>query len=55
MCLKKFVTGLKVIDNLSKPLKPYCDNESSVYVTYVKSSVAVKRIDTKYYVVKEKV
>jgi hypothetical protein len=37
MCLKKFVTGLKVIDNLSKPLKLYCDNEPSVcYLCKVK-------------------
>jgi hypothetical protein len=27
MWLKKFVTGLRVIDNIKRSLKLYCDNE----------------------------
>jgi hypothetical protein len=28
--LKKFVLGLRVVDNIEKPLNIYCDNESAV-------------------------
>jgi hypothetical protein len=54
--LKKFIPDLKVVDDISRPLKLYCDNESAVmYVHNNKSSGAVKHINIKYYVVKDKV
>jgi hypothetical protein len=30
MWLNKFVPGLRVVDNIERPLKLYCDNESAV-------------------------
>ena len=29
-CLKKFMPGLKVVDDIHRPLKLYCDNEPTV-------------------------
>jgi hypothetical protein len=46
----------KVVDDISRPLKLYCDNEPVVmYAHNNKSSGAAKHIDIKYYVVKDKV
>ena len=54
--LKKFIPGLKVVDDIHKPLKLYYDNNPTVcYAHNNKSSGAVKHIDIKYYVVKDKV
>ena len=54
--LKKFIPGLKVVDDINRPLKLYCDNEPAVtYAHNNKSSGAAKHIDIKYYVVKDKV
>jgi hypothetical protein len=54
--LKKFIPSLKVVDDISRPLKLYCDNEPTVMYAYNnKSSGAAKHIDIKYYVVKDKV
>ena len=54
--LKKFVLGLKVVDNIEKPLKLYCDNEPTVFYAHNnKSSGAAKHIDIKFYVVKKQV
>ena len=54
--LKKFMPGLKVVDNVHKPLKLYCNNNPTVcYAHNNKSSGAAKHIDIKYYVVKDKV
>ena len=54
--LKKFMPGLKVVDNIHKPLKLYCDNNLAVcYAHNNKSSDVAKHIDIKYYVVKDKV
>ena len=48
--------GLKVVDDIHKPLKLYCDNNLAVcYAHNNKSSVAAKHIDIKFYVVKDKV
>ena len=47
---------LKVVDDIHKPLKLYCDNNPAVYYAHNnKSSGAAKHIDIKYYVVKDKV
>ena len=54
--LKKFMSGLKVVDDIHKPLKLYCDNEPAVCYAHInKSSGAAKHIDIKFYVVKDKV
>jgi hypothetical protein len=54
--LKKFIPGLKVVDEIHKPLKLYCDNNPAVqYDHNNKSSGAAKHIDIKYYVVKDKI
>ena len=54
--LKKFIPGLKVIDNIKEPLRLYCDNNPAVqYAHNNRSSGAAKHIDIKYYVVKDKV
>ena len=53
---KKFMPGLKVVDDIHKPLKLYCDNNLAVcYAHNNRSSGAAKHIDIKYYVVKDKV
>ena len=44
--LKKFVPGLKVVDNIERPLKLYCDNEPAIFYAHNnKSSGAAKHID----------
>ena len=54
--LKKFILGLKVVDDIHKPLKLYYDNNPAVcYAHNSKSSGVAKHIDKKYYVVKDKV
>jgi hypothetical protein len=53
--LKKFIPGLKVVDDIYRPLKLYRDNSHAVQYTHNnKLSGAVKHIDIKYYVVKDK-
>jgi hypothetical protein len=54
--LKKFMLGLKAVDDIYKPLKLYCDNKPAVYYAHNnKLSGAAKHIDIKFYVVKDKV
>ena len=54
--LKKFIPGLKVVDDIYRPLKLYYDNNQAVqYAHNNKSSGAAKHIDIKYYIVKDKV
>jgi hypothetical protein len=56
MWLKKFVSGLRVIDSIEKPLKLYCDNESAVlYAHNNKKIKVVKHINIRFYIVKEKI
>jgi hypothetical protein len=53
---KKFILGLRVVDNIEKSLKIYCNNELAVQCSYNnKKSHAAKNINIKYYVVKEKI
>jgi hypothetical protein len=53
---KKFVPGLKVVDNIQRPLKMYCNNEPAVsYAHNKKSSGTAKHVDIKFYVMKEKI
>jgi hypothetical protein len=45
-----------VVDNIKKLLKIYCDNELAVQYSYNnKKNDAVKHINIKYYIVKEKI
>ena len=54
--LKKFIPGLKVVDDINRPLKLYYDNNPAVQYTHNnRSSGAAKHIDIKYYVVKDRV
>ena len=54
--LKNFIPGLRVVDSISRPLTSYCDNELVVfYTSNNKSSGAVKHIDIKCYVVKDRI
>jgi hypothetical protein len=56
MWLKKFVSGLRVVDIIEIPLKLYCDNEPAVlYVHNNKKTKAAKHINIIFYVVKEKI
>ena len=53
--LKKFIPGLKVVNDINRPLKLYCDNNPVVqYAHNNRSSGAAKHIDIKYYVVRIK-
>ena len=50
------MSGLKVVDDIHRPLKLYYDNEPAIcYAHNNKSSGATKHIDIKFYVVKDKV
>ncbi|CAJ2653575.1 unnamed protein product [Trifolium pratense] len=54
--LRNFVTGLRIIGSIERPLKIYCDNSAAVlYSNNSMSSTKSKFIDIKYLVVKEKV
>jgi len=54
--LRNFVTGLKIVQSIEKPLKLYCDNKSVVlYSNNNRSSTKSKHIDIKFLVVKERV
>jgi hypothetical protein len=56
MWLKKFVPDLKVVDSIERPLKLYCDNESTIlYAHNNKKTKVVKHINIRFYVVKEKI
>ena len=54
--LRNFVTRLRVIDGIERPLKIYCENKSIVlYSNNNKISTKSKHIDIKFLVVKERV
>jgi hypothetical protein len=54
--LKSFVTRLKVVPSIKKPLKLLCDNNSAVlYASNNRSSSKSKYINIKFLVVKERV
>ena len=47
---------MKVVDDINRPLRLYCDNNPAVqYAHNNRSNGAAKHIDIKYYVVKDKV
>ena len=52
--LRNFISGLGVVDSISKPLKIYCDNSATVFFSKNdKYSKGAKHIELKYFVVKE--
>ncbi|XP_062100039.1 secreted RxLR effector protein 161-like [Humulus lupulus] len=54
--LRNFVTGLRILENVEKPLKLFCDKNSVVlYSNNNRSSSKSKHIDIKFLVVKERV
>jgi hypothetical protein len=56
MWLKKFVSSLRVVDRIERPLKLYYDNEPVVlYAHNNKKTKAVRYINIRFYVVKEKI
>ena len=54
--LQNFVTGLRIVDSIQRPLKIFCDNKSAVlYSNNNRSSTKSKHIEIKFLVVKERV
>ena len=54
--LKSFISGLRIVDSISKPLKLYCDNSVVVFMAKKnKSGSRSKHIDIKYLAIREHV
>ncbi len=54
--LKSFISGLRIMDSISKPLRIYCDNSSAVFMAKSnKSGSRNKHIDIKYLAIRERV
>ena len=54
--LKSFISGLIIVDSISRPLKLYCDNSVAVFMAKNnKSESRSKHIDIKYLVIRERV
>ena len=54
--LKSFISGLRIMDSISKPLRIYCDNSAAVFLAKNnKSGSRSKHIDIKYLALKERV
>ena len=54
--LRNFVTSLRVVDGIERPLKIYCDNNFAVlYSNNNRSTNKLKLINIKFLVVKERV
>ncbi|RVW23781.1 Retrovirus-related Pol polyprotein from transposon TNT 1-94 [Vitis vinifera] len=52
--LKSFISGLRVIDSISRPLSIYCDNSAAVFMAKNnKSGSRSKHIDIKYLAIRE--
>ena len=52
--MRNFISGLGIVDNISKPLKIYCDNSAIVFFSKNdKYSKGVKHMELKYFFVKE--
>ncbi|KAJ0806805.1 putative RNA-directed DNA polymerase [Helianthus annuus] len=56
MLIRNLVTGLKIVNSISRPLKLYCDNSAAVSFSNSNSSTgAGLYLDTKYLFVRERV
>jgi transposase InsO family protein len=54
--LKSFISGLRIMDSISKPLRMYCDNSAVVFMAKNnKSGSRNKHIDIKYLAIRERV
>ena len=54
--LKSFISGLRVMDSISRPLKIFCDNSAAVFLAKNnKSGSRSKHIDIKYLAIREHV
>ena len=54
--LRNFISGLRIVDNIARPLKIYCDNSAAVFFSKNdKYSKGAKHMEIKYFVVKEEV
>ena len=54
--LKNFISGLRIMDSISKPLRIYCDNSAAIFMTKNnKSGSRNKHIDIKYLAIRERV
>ena len=54
--LKNFISGLKVVDSISRPLKIFCDNSAAVFFAKNnKSGSRSKHIDIKFLMVRDHV
>lgn len=54
--LKSFISGLTIVDSISKPLRMYCDNSAAVFMAKNnKSGSRSKHIDIKYLAITEHV
>nr|CAN74165.1 hypothetical protein VITISV_026445 [Vitis vinifera] len=54
--LKSFISGLRVMDSISRPLSIYCDNLAAVFMAKNnKSGSRSKHIDIKYLAIRERV
>ncbi|XP_050908209.1 secreted RxLR effector protein 161-like [Lathyrus oleraceus] len=54
--LKSFISGLRIMDSISKPLKIFCDNSATIFMAKNnKSGSRSKHIDIKYLAIRERV
>ncbi|XP_075102326.1 secreted RxLR effector protein 161-like [Nicotiana tabacum] len=54
--LRNFISGLGVVDTITKPLKIYCDNSAAIFFSKNdKYSKGAKHMELKYFTVKEEV
>ena len=54
--LKSFISGLRIVDSIFRPLKLYCDNSAVVFMAKNnKSGSRSKHIDIKYLAIRERV
>lgn len=54
--LKSFISGLRIMGSISKPLKIFCDNSAAVFMAKNnKSGSRSKHIDIKYLAIRERV
>ncbi|KAM1544665.1 hypothetical protein ACFX10_045098 [Malus domestica] len=54
--LKNFISSLKVVDSISRPIQLFCDNNAAIFFTKNnKRSSATRNLDIKYLIAREKV
>ena len=54
--LKSFISGLRIVDSISRPLNLYCDNSAAVFMAKNnKNGSRSKHIDIKYLAIRERV